>query len=421
MEANKFKFKYRADLDGLRAVCVLAVIFFHAGFTFLAGGYVGVDVFFVISGYLITSIVHKDLKANKFSFKQFYKKRGARLLPALLITLMVTGLFGFIFYDNKSLDNLGREIMYGAFGAANILFAQGENYFVTDESYRPLIHLWTLGIEEQFYFVWPILLVLLSALRVKQILAIALILCTASLVISVAAVETNPIAAYFYTHYRAYELLIGAVVALSMIGFRGKLELSQRKKEILSLLGVLLIIVPMFLFDENTTFPGLNALYPCIGTALLICWGDNTLIAKGLSFKPLVWIGLISYPLYLYHQPLISYCHFFGFESHKILLLLVITTISIPLAWATYRYIEQPIRKLAHKPQNKTLNRFLSGSMTGLVGLALIGLLFAKSDGLEQRFTLLNPFALEISDSMSPSFYQFFEQGYRVAPGDSGK
>ncbi|MEO1803099.1 MAG: acyltransferase, partial [Cyanobacteria bacterium J06629_2] len=273
MEANKFKFKYRADLDGLRAVCVLAVIFFHAGFTFLAGGYVGVDVFFVISGYLITSIVHKDLKANKFSFKQFYKKRGARLLPALLITLMVTGLFGFIFYDNKSLDNLGREIMYGAFGAANILFAQGENYFVTDESYRPLIHLWTLGIEEQFYFVWPILLVLLSALRVKQILAIALILCTASLVMSVAAVETNPIAAYFYTHYRAYELLIGAVVALSMIGFRGKLELSQRKKEILSLLGVLLIIVPMFLFDENTTFPGLNALYPCIGTALLICWG----------------------------------------------------------------------------------------------------------------------------------------------------
>ncbi|MEO0845707.1 MAG: acyltransferase family protein [Cyanobacteria bacterium J06648_1] len=421
MEANKFKFKYRADLDGLRAVCVLAVIFFHAGFTFLAGGYVGVDVFFVISGYLITSIVHKDLKANKFSFKQFYKKRGARLLPALLITLMVTGLFGFIFYDNKSLDNLGREIMYGAFGAANILFAQGENYFVTDESYRPLIHLWTLGIEEQFYFVWPILLVLLSALRVKQILAIALILCTASLVISVAAVETNPIAAYFYTHYRAYELLIGAVVALSMIGFRGKLELSQRKKEILSLLGILLIIVPMFLFDESTTFPGLNALYPCIGTALLICWGDNTLIAKGLSLKPLVWIGLISYPLYLYHQPLISYCHFFGFESHKILLLLVITTISIPLAWATYRYIEQPIRKLAHKPQNKTLNRFLSGSMTGLVGLALIGLLFAKSDGLEQRFTLLNPFALEISDSMSPSFYQFFEQGYRVAPGDSGK
>ncbi|MEO1669389.1 MAG: acyltransferase family protein [Cyanobacteria bacterium J06631_2] len=420
MEKNKINFKYRADLDGLRAVCVVAVMFFHAGFAFLAGGYVGVDVFFVISGYLITSIVYKDLKSGKFSFKQFYKKRGARLLPALLITFVGTILFGFLFYDNKSLDNLGREIIYGAFGAANLLFAQGENYFVADESFRPLIHLWSLGVEEQFYFFWPILLVLLSGLRIKQILAIALILCTASLALSVAAVETSPIAAYFYPQYRAYELLIGAIVALGMISWN-QFKPNQKSKEILSAIGLALIIAPMFLLDKNSTFPGLNALYPCFGTALLICWGENTFVAKILSLKPLIWIGLISYPLYLYHQPLISYGHFFGFGSNKTLLLLVVTAISVPLAWATYRYLEKPIRKLAHKDQSKGLNRFLSGSVSGLFSLALIGLLFAKSDGLEQRFSLLNPFALEISASMSSSFEQSFEQGYRVAPNDSGK
>ncbi|MEL6496097.1 MAG: acyltransferase family protein, partial [Cyanobacteria bacterium J06623_7] len=421
MTGKTIKLKYRGDIDGLRAISCLAVMLFHAKFAWLGGGYVGVDVFFVISGYLTTSIVFNQVKTGKFNLLRFYQKRAARLLPALILMFVGTAIFGFLFYDNRTLDNFGQQVVYGAFGAANILFAQGDNYFVSDEALTPLIHLWSLGVEEQFYLVWPLVLAAIAWLNVELILGFALVLFTTSLTMSAAAVETLPIQAYFYTHYRAFEMLVGAMVALGLRSAWMRFKPSLKFKELLSWVGLALIVVPMVLFDNTTSFPGFNALYPCVGTALLICCGEQTRLAKVLSLKPLIFIGLISYPLYLYHQPLISYCHFFGLELPPLQLFLVVAAISFPLAWATYRYVETPIRGLARQPQGRGLGRLLKAALASLCGLALMGLLFAKSNGLEQRFTLLNPYALEISESMSPSFYQFFKQGLRVAPADSGK
>lgn len=206
MTGKTIKLKYRGDIDGLRAISCLAVMLFHAKFAWLGGGYVGVDVFFVISGYLTTSIVFNQVKTGKFNLLRFYQKRAARLLPALILMFVGTAIFGFLFYDNRTLDNFGQQVVYGAFGAANILFAQGDNYFVSDEALTPLIHLWSLGVEEQFYLVWPLVLAAIAWLNVELILGFALVLFTTSLTMSAAAVETLPIQAYFYTHYRAFEI-----------------------------------------------------------------------------------------------------------------------------------------------------------------------------------------------------------------------
>ncbi len=161
---------YRPDIDGLRAISVIAVIIFHTGFSFLSGGFIGVDVFFVISGYLITSLVYKEITSGTFSYLTFYKRRIARLLPALIITLILVLGFGFLFYDNREFDNLGKELFFSALGAANILFAQGVNYFAQEDSVRPLIHLWSLGVEEQFYLIWPTLLITLTFFKFRYVL-----------------------------------------------------------------------------------------------------------------------------------------------------------------------------------------------------------------------------------------------------------
>ena len=165
---------YRPDIDGLRALAVIAVIVFHSGFELFSGGYVGVDIFFVISGYLITGMVFDEVKSGSFTYANFYKRRIARLGPALAITLATVSCLGFFFYDNKAFDNLGKEIFFSAAGAANILFAQGINYFAQESTVRPLIHLWSLGVEEQFYLVWPTTLVLLGALKLRRLLVFVL-------------------------------------------------------------------------------------------------------------------------------------------------------------------------------------------------------------------------------------------------------
>lgn len=414
--------KYRADVDGIRGISVLSVILYHSGFVFLSGGYVGVDIFFVISGYLITGLVFDEAIENRFTFSNFYKRRVARLLPALCITLFITSLFGFIFYNNSAYDNLGKEIFFSAVGAANLLFAQGVNYFAQDEAIRPLIHLWSLGVEEQFYLVWPGIVILLSSLGIRRALIATLLFFSASLTLSIFATESIPIKAYFYPHYRAFELLIGAATALVMRStFFNKHQIKNQTRETAALLGLILIITPMFALDTNSSFPGINALWPCVGTALLIAYSERTMVAKALSYSPLVFLGLISYPLYLYHQPTISYLHFFGIAQSSIMTLLVVTTIAVPLSWATYKYVEKPARRLAHKGSDST-SRYVLGSLVGTLScFAMIGLLVAKTNGLSWRLKALNPFAYEVAEQSSSTFHHSFSRGFNVADTDKGK
>jgi len=306
--------EYRSDIDGLRAFSVLSVIIFHSGFNVLSGGFIGVDVFFVISGYLITSLIYKELESGSFSFKSFYKRRAARLLPALLVTLLMVLLFGFYFYDLNSFDNLGKEIFFSSFGAANILFSQGVNYFANDESVKPLLHLWSLGVEEQFYIFWPFILIFCFALPNFWLFSITALLFFTSFILSITSIESEPIASYFLLQYRAFELILGSLIALLQI--RGYIPLINSTKflKLINFTAILLIILPVFLLDKNSSFPGFNALYPCFGAALLIAFPVSGSLKKIFSNKYIVYIGLISYPLYLFHQPILSFISFLELE-----------------------------------------------------------------------------------------------------------
>lgn len=407
--------KYRSDIDGLRAIAVMSVIAFHTGVSTLSGGYVGVDVFFVISGYLITTLIYKEIKEGTFTFKNFYKRRAARLLPALSLTLFAVLIFGFVFYNIQAFDNLGKELFFSSFGAANILFAQGVNYFAKDEAYQPLIHLWSLGVEEQFYIVWPIILLLAFRLSKKIIVPAACILFLVSLGLSIFSVQEGLTKGYFLLHYRAFELLVGVITAL-LLQQTARVSLSHLTKQILSYIGLVFVIAPMFILDEKSSFPGYNALWSCLGASLIIAFPNQGLITKILSHKSFVFVGLISYPLYLFHQPIISFIYFFNVQFSVIETFLFVTSISVCASWLTYKFVENPIRKMAHSPQRKKSLITLTGLFTTIPFFAVIGLFIAKSGGLEGRFKFLNPFALEISQAHSTTFHNSFARGFKVSP-----
>ncbi|MFC1775876.1 acyltransferase family protein [Pseudomonadota bacterium] len=412
---------YRSDIDGLRAISVMAVIFFHSGVELLSGGYIGVDIFFVISGYLITGLIFEEIKSGNFTYSSFYKRRIARLLPSLLLTLLMVLIFGFIFYDTNAFDSLGKEIFFSAIGAANILFGQGVNYFAQEDSVRPLIHLWSLGVEEQFYLVWPTALLILALFRLRNILLVMGVLFLVSFFLAVVFVDVSPIKTYFYPQYRAFELMLGAFTALGMRSRNfGTLTLSKNKKELISYISLSLIVLPMFLLDKNSTFPGLNTLYPCVGTAMFIAFSDRTSLAKTLSFTPLVLIGLISYPLYLYHQPIVSYLQFFELGPNNLSMLIMVLMLSVPLSWLTYQYIERPIRRKAHKKEKST-NTHIASLVSMLGFFAIAGMFIAKNDGVGARFQLLNPFAYQVTENSATTFHSHFKRGLNVADTETGK
>ncbi len=412
---------YRPDIDGLRAISVLAVIIFHSGFTILSGGYVGVDIFFVISGYLITGLIYDEVKSGTFTFTNFYTRRIARLLPALIATLLIVFCFGFLFYDNKAFDNLGKEIVFSAIGAANILFGKGVNYFAQEESVRPLIHLWSLGVEEQFYLIWPTVLIFLALFRLEVILVLVSVLFSISFYFAIVTVENFPIETYFFPQYRAFELILGAFTALGIRTqhFR-EVKIADHIREIISYISFALIVAPMFLLDSDSTFPGVNTLYSCVGAALFIAFSYRTRVAKVLASSPLVSIGLMSYPLYLYHQPIVSYMHFFEITSNRSLMFVLVLFIAMPLSWLTYRYIEKPIRRAAKNRSH--FARTYSLSLVAILGfVAVAGLFTAKTNGLEARFKVLNPFAYDVTERSASTFQKYFKRGMNVSQANSSR
>lgn len=409
--------KYRPDIDGLRAFAVFIVIAFHSDLKLFQGGYIGVDIFFVISGFLITSIIVSSNEKNSFCFLNFYKKRIVRLLPALILTLTLTLIFGLIFYNSSDFDYHGKVTFFSALGIANILFSEGSDYFAQNQATHQLTHLWSLGVEEQFYIAWPFIVIIFS--RTKTVLIIlSLILLIASLSASIISSDTSPNEAYFLPQYRIFELMTGAITAFIYRSRHYRIFDLGKLKEIPSLISIILIIFCTFSFSSKTLFPSHNAFYPCIATSLLILFPSKSISKKFLSAKPLVFIGIISYPLYLYHHPFISYIHFFELTENPLYIIIITLTLAIPSAWITYKFIESPIRKSVH--QKRAYSSMLSTSLIiSIITIAAIGLIIAKTNGLPQRYKLLNRFAFDISTRHQPTFHNEFPRGYNVDESSS--
>jgi peptidoglycan/LPS O-acetylase OafA/YrhL len=350
---------YRPDIDGLRAVAVVAVVAFHFSPLKMPGGFVGVDVFFVISGYLISGIILHGLERDRFSFAEFYARRIRRIFPALAVVLTACLAIGWFALLGSEYELLGKHVAAGAGFISNFLLLGETGYFDIEAERKPLLHLWSLGIEEQFYIVWPLLL-FLAWRRRCVVPAIGGIL-AASFVLNIALVDMHPSASFYLPFSRFWELALGSLLAeidrrrraspgsvLRPMLFRRRLE------ELIALLGAVLVATALVGLDRHSKFPGWWALLPAGGTFLLIAAGPAAWINRALLAQPaIVFVGLISYPLYLWHWPLLSFARIVEpFEPSREIKLTIIV-VSVVLAWLTYQFVEKPIRFGARNQQSR--------------------------------------------------------------------
>jgi peptidoglycan/LPS O-acetylase OafA/YrhL len=376
---------YRPDIDGLRAIAVLAVIVFHAFPNTLPGGFVGVDVFFVISGYLITAILLRQLDADQFSITHFYAQRIKRIFPALAFVLIFCLGIGWLALTAGEYKQLGRYTAGGAAFVNNFLFWRDAGYFDTEAAVKPLLHLWSLAIEEQFYLVWPVLLWLCHKLTTKP-KAKAILMGTvfaASLLWSYQLVPRNLTADFYSPLSRAWELAVGALLAYWQL-HRQSTQLAKPIAELTSFVGALLLVIAFILIDEKRHFPGLWALIPTLGAACLIASGTTAGINQYLlAAKPMVWIGLISYPLYLWHWPLLTFARIFEGQMPSILTRSTLLLVSLIFAWMTYKWLERPIRFSAQTKNRSNISIAMLSSL--MFCLLLTGYALTRHSGIPSR------------------------------------
>ncbi|GFE84101.1 acyltransferase [Steroidobacter agaridevorans] len=380
-------FQYRPAVDGLRGVAVLAVLGFHAFPETVTGGYVGVDVFFVISGFLITGIIARQLLHADFSFADFYWRRVRRLFPALVLVLATTLALGWFLLLPNEFKQLGKHASAAAAFVANFALWRESGYFDTAAEFKPLLHLWSLGIEEQFYLLWPAVLVALWK-RKNALFAILSLLVLASFALSVHMAQSAPVANFFWPVSRFWELGAGCLLALAIerpahaalsaeTGDRRFLDIGYN---FLPLAGLALILASVVGFDTTTPFPGWPALLPVVGTLFILATpGDAWIQRNVLGSRLLVWFGLISYALYLWHWPLLSFLNILEAGLPPLAVRWVALLSSIVLAWLTYRYIELPVRR--HKERRFNFRLAAAAAVAGVAGLVVY-----VTGGVAQRF-----------------------------------
>jgi peptidoglycan/LPS O-acetylase OafA/YrhL len=344
---------YRRDVDGLRAVAILSVLTFHAFPQWLPGGFIGVDVFFVISGFLISRIVFTGLSAGTFTFSHFYARRVRRIFPSLTVILIVALGLGWTIQRQVEFAQLGKHVAAGAGFLSNIALWLESGYFDSSADTKPLLNLWSLGIEEQFYIVFPLLVFLAWRLRIAR-MPLLLVISAASFATSLVLVTRDPSAAFYLPHARGWELMAGCLLAQADIGdpsSSGEAGASTTRapgpvlRNVASLAGVLLIATGLVLIDASRSFPGAWALLPVAGAASLIWAGPDAFINRRVLARPLmVWIGLISFQLYLWHWPLLAFLHIARPEDSDITSRALVLAACFPLAWATYAWIDKPVR-----------------------------------------------------------------------------
>jgi len=375
--------RYRRDIDGLRAVAVLPVLLYHAFPTAVPGGFIGVDIFFVISGYLITGIIHQQMLAKTFSIADFYARRIRRIFPALIVVVLVTFLIGCYALPPRELKSLGTNIAGGAVFAQNFILLGQVGYFDLAAEKKPLLHLWSLGIEEQYYIVWPLLLSSIGVWR-RRSLAITVALAVASFLSCIIVQPRAPDYAFYLPVTRAWELLIGSALALWVNGrsFTPQRQLAALRdyREVVSISALGVIIVAFLRYNPDIPHPGFFTLAPVLAAAVLIGMSGTLVHRHILSARPAVIIGLISYPLYLWHYPLMAYARIHFVDGVAPWLMWGIICASVILAWLTYQLIERPIRFGRQHGAHK-----IGALIGGMAVLGAVGLVADQTNGLPIR------------------------------------
>ena len=374
---------YRREIDGLRALAVLPVILFHAGFETFSGGFVGVDVFFVISGYLITTIILAELEQGKFSIVNFYERRARRILPALFLVMLVCIPFAWFWLLPSDMKDFSQSLVAVSVFASNILFWRQSGYFDTAAELKPLLHTWSLAVEEQYYVLFPLFLMLFWRLGKRWILVVLGLVFVASLAVAQWAAYAKPAAAFYLLPTRGWELLIGAFAAFYLSKANRK-EFGKAVGEVGGWLGVALILYAVLAYSKATPFPGLYALVPTLGTVLIILFAtQQTTVGKFVGNKAFVGVGLISYSAYLWHQPLFAFSRHRSLSEPSDIIFLVLSVLALVLAYFSWRYVEAPFR---NKYVSKRKTVFLFASLGTLLFLSF-GLAGSISGGYKFRFS----------------------------------
>ena len=375
---------------------MLPVVFFHAGIPFFGGGFVGVDVFFVISGFLITGIISREMAEGSFKITTFYSRRARRIFPALTLVGAVTLFIGFLILTPEEFSNLGKSAVSISIFLSNFYFWQSVSYF--DPGIQPLLHTWSLAVEEQYYVFFPLLLMFLQR-RQKWLIPILTVVLFGSLALSIVLVAAKPSAAFYLLPSRAWELMVGAMLAMGVVA-RPSTDLQGKAA---SVMGYVFILVPVFVYSNSTAFPGYAALPPVLGAALLI-WGRGW----GLSARWMVQLGLVSYSLYLWHLPVIDFAKYLLDGPLLPLHGLAASALSLVLAALTYRYVETPFRT------GRNRRRLTMQAALGMPLLAALSTLIIISDGMPSRLSPMQQRRVAVMDDevRHPSHCMTLDAGF---------
>jgi peptidoglycan/LPS O-acetylase OafA/YrhL len=384
LPASAARFAYRREIDGLRAVAVLAVILFHAGFAPFGGGFVGVDVFFVISGYLITCVLVSELSAGTFTLAGFYERRARRILPALFAMLLVCVPLAWAWLLPADMKAFGQALLAVCLFVSNLFFHRGNDYFAADAELNPLLHTWSLSVEEQYYLAYPVLLALLWRAGGRRLLTPVF---AATAVLSLAwaqwTIGRDASAAFYLLPARAWELLVGALVATCQ-DRAGAAPAPRWRAEIGAAAGLALIVAAVLAFDRHTPVPGVHALIPTLGAVLVLMYADaRTAVGRLLGARLPVALGLISYSAYLWHQPLFAFTRHTSVEPPDALLMTAVALLTLAVAWISWEYVETPFRQRRF-PARKAVFALAGTASAAFIAVAVV---VDRSEGFPGRVT----------------------------------